>query len=169
MAFKDFREETPADVWTPYRKATRVNYGFVLRPPGVGRWLSFGYDYSRNASLNEVAVVRDVNGSEVEPPYGESNEYNVRFRLFDDRLNIKVNYFNALHRHTTLADSSLRANLIDFEQQLFANDPRYPINPLFMPVLNPVPGQFRLPGDRNSKGLEADFTFNPTRNWRIFA
>lgn len=169
MAFRDFRQETPADVWTPYRKATRVNYGFVVRPPKMGRWVSFGYDFSRNASLNEVAIVRDVNGTEVEPPYGESHEYNVRFRLLDDRLNLKINFFNALQRHTTLADASLRANLIDFEQQLYANDPRYAINPLFRPALNPVPGQFRLPGDRNSKGLEADLTFNPTRNWRIFA
>ena len=169
MAFDDFRTKVPADRWTPYRDATRVNYGFVLRPARIGRWVSFGYDYSRNASLNEVAIVRDVNGDEVEPAYGESHEYNVRFRLFDDRLSFKINYFNALQRHTTLADSSLRANLIDFEQQLFANDPRYAINPLFRPELNPVPGQFRLPGDRNSRGIEFDVTFNPTRNWRIFA
>ena len=169
MAFKDFRKETPADVWTPYRKATRVNYGFVVRPPRVGKWISFGYDYSRNASLNEVAIVRDVNGNEVEPAYGESHEYNVRFRLFDDKLNLKVNYFNALQRHTTLADSGLRANLIDFEQQLYVDDPKYPINPQFLPSLNPVAGNFRLPGDRNSKGVELDLTFNPNRNWRIFA
>jgi hypothetical protein len=169
FAYRDFREEVPVDNWTPYRKATRFNYGFVLRPPRVGRWLSFGYDYSRNASLNEVAIVRDVNGDEVEPAYGESHEYNVRLRLLDDRLNLKLNVFNALQRNTTLADSSLRANLIDFEQQLYANDPNYPINPLFKPELNPVPAQFRLPGDRNSKGIEADLTFNPNRNWRIFA
>ena len=169
LAFRDFRKEVPADNWTPYRKATRLNYGFVVRPPRVGRWLSFGYDYSRNASLDEVAIVRDVNGSEVEPAYGESNEYSVRLRLLEDRLNIKLNYYNALQRNTTLADSGLRANLIEFEQQLYARDSRYPINPLFMPNLNPVPGQFRLPGDRNSKGIEADVTFNPTRNWRIFA
>ena len=169
MAYDDFRQRVPADVWTPYRKATRVNYGFVVRPPGVGRWLSIGYDFSRNASLNEVAVVRDVNGSEVEPAYGESHEYNVRLRLLDDRLNIKLNYFNALQRNTTLADGGLRSNLIDFEQQLYANDPRYAINPLFKPELNPLASQFRLPGDRNSKGLELDLTFNPSRHWRIFA
>ena len=51
----------------------------------------------------------------------------------------------ATKRHTTLADSNLRSNLIDFEQQLYANDPRYPINPLFKPNLNPVPANFRLP------------------------
>src|SRR5256885_8299243 len=61
----------------------------------VEKWLSFGYDYSRNASLNEVAVVRDVTGAVVEPPYGESREYSVRFRFLEDRLNFKINYFNS--------------------------------------------------------------------------
>lgn len=167
-AYDDFREQVPADVWTPYRKATRLNYGFVVRPPRVDQWLSLGYDYSRNASLNEVDIVRDVNGSEVEPAYGESHEYSIRLRLLRDRLNIKFNYFNALNRNTNLADSGLRRNLIDFEQQLYANDPTYPINPLFREELNPLPAHFRLPGDRNSRGVEVDLTFNPTRNWRIF-
>ena len=168
LAFADFREKVPADVWTPYRQATRVNYGFVVRPPRVGSWLSLGYDYSRNASLNQVAVVRDVNGNEVEPPYGESHEYSVRLRLLADRLNLKLNYFNALRRNTTLPDSGLRQNLIDFEQQLYLNDSSYAINPLFKPALNPLPGNFRLPGDNNSRGIEAELTWNPSRDWRIF-
>jgi hypothetical protein len=79
-----------------------------------------------------------------------------------------VNYFNSLNRNITLADSGLRQNLINFEQQLYENDPRYPINPLFVETLNPVVGDFRLPGDRNSQGLEVDVTFNPTRNFRLF-
>ncbi|MEY4006308.1 MAG: hypothetical protein RLZZ221_2404, partial [Verrucomicrobiota bacterium] len=139
------------------------------RPPGsLARWLSFGYDYSRNASLNEVAVVRDVNGTVLESPYGESHEYSVRVRLLDDRLNVKVNFFNSLNRNITLADSGLRQNLIYFEQQLYQNDPKYPINPLFAETRNPVVGEFRLPGDRNSRGIEADLTFNPTRDFRLF-
>jgi outer membrane receptor protein involved in Fe transport len=28
--------------------------------------------------------------------------------------------------------------------------------------------EFRLPGDRNSRGIEADLTFNPTRDFRLF-
>jgi hypothetical protein len=167
-AYADFRHKEPPSVWTPYRTATRFNYGFIVRPPRLERWLSFGYDYSRNSSLNEVAVVRDVNGTVLESPYGESHEYSVRLRLFDDRLNLKVNYFNSLNRNITLADSGLRQNLINFEQQLHENDPRYPINPLFVESLNPVVGDFRLPGDRNSQGLEVDLTFNPTRNLRLF-
>ena len=167
-AYADFRQTEPASVWTPYRSATRWNYGIIARPPWLERWISFGYDYSRNASLNEVAVVRDVNGTVVEPNYGESHEYSVRLRFLDDRLNFKINYFNSLNRNTTLTDSGLRQNLIDFEQRLYLNDPAYPINPLFKPTLNPLVGDFRLPGDRNSKGLELDLTFNPTRNWRIF-
>jgi hypothetical protein len=167
-AYADFRHKEPPSVWTPYRTATRFNYGFILRPPRLERWLSLGYDYSRNSSLNEVAVVRDVNGTVLESPYGESHEYSVRLRLLDDRLNLKVNYFNSLNRNLTLADSGLRQNLINFEQQLRENDPRYPINPLFVETLNPVVGDFRLPGDRNSKGLEVDVTFNPTRHLRLF-
>jgi hypothetical protein len=168
-AYADFREKEPPSVWTPYRTATRFNYGVVLRPPwGLSRWLSFGYDYSRNASLNEVAVVRDVNGTVLESPYGESREYSVRLRLLDDRLNLKVNVFNSLNRNITLADSGLRQNLIFFEQQLYQNDARYPINPLFAETRNPVVGEFRLPGDRNSRGIEADLTFNPTRDFRVF-
>jgi hypothetical protein len=167
-AYDEFRGKEPPSVWTPYRSATRWNYGFIVRPPWLEKWVSFGYDYSRNASLNEVAVVRDVNGTVVEPPYGESREYSVRFRFFEDRLNLKVNYFNSLNRNITLADSGLRLNLINFEQQLRQLDPGYPINPLFVETLNPVIGNFRLPGDRNSRGLEADLTFNPTPNWRFF-
>ncbi len=167
-AYDEFRGKEPPSVWTPYRSATRVNYGFIVRPPWVGRWIAFGYDYSRNASLNEVAVVRDVNGAVVEPNYGESHEYSVRFRLLEDRLNLKVNYFNSLNRNTTLADSGLRQNLINFEQQLLVNDPTYAINPLFKESLNPAAADFRLPGDRNSKGIEAELTFNPTPNWRLF-
>ncbi|MFM9030456.1 MAG: hypothetical protein ACKOTF_07230, partial [Opitutaceae bacterium] len=124
-AYADFRHKEPPSVWTPYRTATRFNYGLVLRPPGaLARWLSFGYDYSRNASLNEVAVVRDVNGTVLESPYGESREYSVRVRLLDDRLSLKVNVFNSLNRNITLADSGLRQNLIFFEQQLYQNDAR---------------------------------------------
>jgi len=167
-AYADFREKEPPAVWTPYRSATRANYGIVARPPWLRRWVSFGYDYSRNASLNEVAVVRDVTGAVVEPNYGESHEYSVRLRLLDDRLNLKVNWFNSLNRNTTLADTGLRQNLIDFEQQLYATYPNYPINPLFDEARNPRPADFRLPGDRNSEGIEADVTFNPTRNWRFF-
>ena len=168
MAFEDFRQQVPEDVWTPERKATRLNYGFIIRPPRIGKWISFGYDYSRNASLDQVAIVRDINGTELEPPYGESNEYSVRFRLLEDRLNLKINYFNALNRNVNLADSGLRRNVIDFEQQLYLNDPSYPINPLLLPETNVVPADLRLPADRNSKGIEVDLTFNPTRNWRIF-
>ena len=168
-AYADFRQKEPPSVWTPYRTATRFNYGIVLRPPGsFARWLSFGYDYSRNASLNEVAVVRDVNGTVLESPYGESREYSVRFRLLEDRLNLKVNYFNSLNRNITLPDSGLRQNLILFEQQLYQLDARYPINPLFAETRNPLVGEFRLPGDRNSRGIEADLTFNPTRDFRLF-
>ncbi len=167
-AYADFREKEPASVWTPYRSATRANYGFVVRPPRLERWLSFGYDYSRNSSLNEVAVVRNVVGDVVEPPYGESREYSMRLRLFGDRLNFKVNYFETLNRNITLADSGLRQNLINFEQRLAEIDPRYPINPLFAVTRNPLVGEFRLPGDRASKGIEADVTWNPTREWRIF-
>jgi hypothetical protein len=167
-AYADFRGKEPPSVWTPYRSATRVNYGVVLRPPRLERWVSLGYDFSRNASLNEVAVVRDVTGAVVEPPYGESHEYSIRFRLLRDRLNVKVNYFNSLNRNITLADSGLRLNLINFEQQLLENNPGYEINPLFREELNPVPANFRLPGDRNSKGIEVDLTFNPTPNWRLF-
>ncbi len=167
-AYDKFRGTEPPSVWTPYRSATRVNYGFIARPPRLEKWVSFGYDFSRNSSLNEVAVVRDVTGAVVEPPYGQSHEYSIRLRLLEDRLNLKVNYFNSLNRNITLADSGLRANLIDFEQQLLVNDPTYVINPLFREELNPVAGNFRLPGDRNSKGIEVDVTFNPTRNFRLF-
>jgi hypothetical protein len=167
-AYDEFRGKEPPAVWTPYRSATRVNYGVIVRPPRFERWVSFGYDFSRNASLNEVAVVHDVTGAVIEPPYGESHEYSVRFHLLRDRLNLKINYFNSLNRNVTLTDSGLRQNLINFEQQLFENDRTYPINPLFREELNPVPGDFRLPGDKNSKGIEVDLTFNPTPNWRLF-
>ncbi len=167
-AYSDFRGKEPPSVWTPFRSATRLNYGFIVRPPKLSRWVSFGYDYSRNASLNEVAVVTDVTGAVIEPPYGESQEYSVRFRLFEDRLNLKFNYFHSLNRNVTLADSGLRQNLINFEQQLFENDPSYAINPLFREELFPVPANFRLPGDRNSKGIEIEMTYNPTPYWRFF-
>lgn len=169
VAYDDFREHVPPDVWTAYRTATRLNYGFVVRPPRVGKWFSFAYDYSRNASLNEVAVVRDIAGDEVEPAYGEAHEYSVRLRLFENRLNLKVNYFNALNRNTALvASNPLRTNLFNFERTLYANDPSYPINPLFDPAAGALPGHFRIPGDRNSKGIEVDLVFNPNRNWRFF-
>ncbi|HEY1108483.1 MAG TPA: TonB-dependent receptor, partial [Opitutaceae bacterium] len=167
-AYSDFRREVPPDVWTPYRTATRANYGVILRPPYLENRVSFGYDFSRNASLNEVAVVRSLGGDEVEAAYGESREYSVRFRLFNDRLNLKVNYFNSLQRNFTLPDSGLRQNFIDFEQQLLANDPTFAINPHVREELAPVPANFRLPGDRNSKGIEIEATFNPTPGWRLF-
>lgn len=168
-AYSDFRKKEPASVWTPYRSATRFNYGFVVRPPGrFGRFLALGYDYSRNAALNEVNVVNDVNGKVLEPPYGESHEYSVRLRLLDDRLNLKINYFNSLNRNISIGDAGLRQNLINFEQQLYRNDPSYPINPLFSEAIRPVLASFRLPGDRNSRGVEADLTFNPTRDFRLF-
>ena len=168
-AYSDFREKEPPSVWTPYRSATRANYGFIVRPPWLKRWVSLGYDYSRNSSLNEVAVVRNVVGDVVESPYGESREYSVRLRFLDDRLVFKANYFETLSRNITLGDSGLRQNLINFEQRLAEIDARYPINPLFEITRAPMVGNFRLPGDRSSKGMEFDLTWNPTRNWRFFA
>ncbi len=168
-AYADFREKEPASVWTPYRSATRANYGFIVRPPWLKRWVSLGYDYSRNSSLNEVAVVRNIVGDVVEPPYGESREYSVRLRFLDDRLAFKANYFETLNRNITLGDAGLRQNLINFEQRLAEIDSGYPINPLLAAARNPAVADFRLPGDRSSKGIELDLTWNPTRNWRFFA
>ena len=60
------------------------------------------------ASLNEVAVVRDVTGTVVEPNYGESHEYSVRLRLLDDRLGLTAvqqrrAHAISLHRRSTRA------------------------------------------------------------------
>jgi hypothetical protein len=166
-AYKDFTREIPPDNWLPYRSVTRINSGVIVRPPFVGDWLSFGLDHSKNASLEELAVVTDVNGVIVEPNYGESYELSARLRLFEGKLHLKFNFFDALNRNINLGDT-LRAGLLTFERQLALNDPNYPINPLFTQARGLVAGNFRLTGERRSQGLDFEATYNPTRSTRLY-
>ncbi|MBL9189834.1 MAG: hypothetical protein JNK23_20300 [Opitutaceae bacterium] len=166
-AYNDFTREIPPDNWRPYRSVTRINSGVIVRPPWVGDWLSFGIDHSKNASLEELAVVTDVNGVTVEPNYGESYEYSARLRLLEGKLHLKFNFFDALNRNINLNDG-LRAALLTFERQLALNDSAYPINPLFTQQAGLVAGNFRMTGERRSRGLDFEATYNPARNTRIF-
>ncbi|PHX71442.1 MAG: hypothetical protein CK548_06745, partial [Opitutia bacterium] len=167
-AYSDFTQQIPPDIWTAYRTATRVNYGFIVRPPRVGDWLTFGYDRSKNASLEELARVTDINGTIVPPNYGESAEYSVRLRFLGGKLNTKFNFFSSLSRNVALTDGGLRANLINFERQLYENNPAYPINPLFKRELNLATANFRVPGERRSQGVDFEVNYNPSQHWRIF-
>ena len=166
-AYKDFTRDIPPDNWLPYRSVTRINSGVIVRPPWIGEWLSFGLDHSKNASLEELAVVTDVNGVIVEPNYGESYELSARLRLFEGKLHLKFNFFDALNRNINLGDT-LRAGLLIFERQLALNDANYPINPLFTQARGLVAGNFRMTGERRSQGLDFEATYNPTRSTRIF-
>ena len=89
--------------------------------------------------------MRDVNGTVLESPYGESHEYSVRVRLLDDRLNLKVNFFNSLNRNITLADSGLRQNTNIFRVPpgggALVKTGGMPINQAIMPLPYQPPSQ----------------------------
>lgn len=153
--------------WSPTRSATRLNYGFVARPLFEGKWMAFTFEHSKNATLDDVRVIRDLAGGPLEASYGESKEIGVRLFTPDGKLNAKLAVFDSFARNEGLANFGLINNLLNFERQLFSNRPSYPIHPQFDPALGLVSGDFRIPAHRKSSGFDFELVYNPNQNFRL--
>jgi len=163
---------TPAE----FAKTTRT-YGVVVH---ALKWLSFHYNRSENFTPNAggVDLLLHPTGS----PTGLTKEYGVSVSAFEDKLNVKLNWFDltaagagADNLTSPLAQWTIPymelTFMPDLVRQANANGANITYKPLIAPGL--ATGDPRLvnayTSDNVSKGLELEVTYNVTKNWRIMA
>lgn len=155
------------------KAAQTKTYGVVVHPL---KWLSLHYNRSENFNPNAGSV--DLLGKPTTTPTGHGKDYGFSVRLLEDKLNLKLNWFE------NIAGSGPAGNP--------ANFPLAQWNMTFMDlVVEPelaakagIPykqgvapgitvGDPRLANaytaDNVSKGLELELTYNVTKNWRVMA
>ena len=146
-------------------------YGVVVHPL---KWLSVHYNHSENFNPNAGSI--DLKGTPTATPTGEGKDYGFSVSVLDDKLNVKLNWFELT------AASGPAGNP--------ANFPLAQWNMTFMDlVVEPelaakagvaykqgvapgiIVGDPRLANaytaDNTSKGLEVELTYNVNKNWRI--
>jgi hypothetical protein len=169
----------PANAYGPvttFSKTTKT-YGVVVH---ALKWLSFHYNHSENFIPNAGSV--DLLLNPVSSPTGLTKEYGFSLNTLDDKLNVKVNWFeltaagaNADNLTFPLAQWTVPymelTFMPDLVRQANANGANITYQPLIAPGL--TTGDPRLAGaytsSNVSKGLEIELTYNVTKNWRLMA
>ena len=158
-----------------YREASRLNYGFVVRPFKNSDVVSLTYENSSNATLSDGRIIIDLHGNPQEDAHGISEDYSLRFKLFNDKLHLRLGYFESFAANAeNIGDNPVHFNLINFERNLATADPTFALLDLFTPKERPgrtnqllERDDFRIPTDRSSQGVEFEVVYNPVPNWRI--
>ena len=152
---------------------TTKTYGVVVHPL---KWLSFHYNHGENWEPNSGAV--DLLGNTTPFPNGVSKDYGVSLRLMDEKLNVKLNWFETSANDaasvsanfplaqwtipwmdlTVMPDIAARAGITNYKKGmapgLVTGDPR---------LANAYTEAAK------SKGIELELTYNVTKDWRIMA
>ena len=149
---------------------TTKTYGVVVHPL---KWLSFHYNHGENWEPNSGAV--DLLGKTTPFPNGVSKDYGVSVRLLDDKLNVKLNWFDLSANDaasasanfplaqwtipwmdlTVMPDIAARAGITykkGMADGLVTGDPR---------LANAYTEAAK------SKGIELELTYNVTKDWRM--
>lgn len=153
-----------------------VSYGVVAHPLP---WLSLHYSKSEN--FKPAAGTVDLQGNSTPSPEGTGKDYGFSVNLFQDKLNLKVNWFEMAQKNDfpgqtvrilaqwqlPFAEYGVIGPLV--EQQL--NLPYKYIDPAANHI---IWGDGRLENgsytaDSVAKGIELELTYNVTKNWRIMA
>lgn len=163
---------TPAE----FAKTTRT-YGVVVH---ALKWLSFHYNRSENFTPNAGSV--DLLNHPVGSPTGLTKEYGVSISALDDKLNVKLNWFNltaagagADNLTSPLAQWTIPymelTFMPDLVRQANANGANITYKPLIAPNLHTGDQVLAnaYTSDNVSKGLELEVTYNVTKNWRVMA
>jgi outer membrane receptor protein involved in Fe transport len=162
----------PAGAYGPASSvaAQTKTYGVVVHPL---KWLSLHYNHSENFIPNAGSV--DLLGTPTASPTGVAKDYGVSFNTLDDKLNVKLNWFEL----TAAGASAGNANFplaqwtVPYMERTFMPDLARQAGITYKPLMAPdlIVGDPRLANaytsDNVSKGLELELTYNVTRNWRV--
>lgn len=175
-----------------------VSYSVVGHLPYTlpgGSHLSVHYSTSEN--FQPLSQRTNIFGMGVGAPSGETKEYGFSLRLLEDKLNLRVNWFETTVANESNGDATnLAWNVVvnqgEFVALNFLNDllvngqitsaritefglPPQALLDFLQATKNPTTGIWTTPGgsgrssvsSRKSRGLEWEATYNPTKNWRM--
>ncbi len=171
-------EETPDEF-----KDSTVNRGIVLH---ATNWLSFHYNESENFGTPNGDADPFTNVT-IPGEFGDGKDFGVRFGLMENRLNIRLNWFELDNRlqNGSNVDREVRNYAGDIEQAIradqywdgnFGDDNLGAIDPQlagFAGGFDPIddvgedfgPDQWGVRKDITSEGLDAEITYNVNDNW----
>lgn len=156
----------------PSQSKTTKSWGVVVHPL---KWLSFHYNYGENWEPNAGSV--DLLGKATPAPNGKGKDYGVSFRLLEDKLNVKLNWFETSANDATaeLANFPLaRWEIPWMDLTVMPNiASRAGITYKKGMADGLVVGDPRLEKaytqSAKSKGIELELTYNVNKNWRVMA
>ncbi len=162
--------------------------------PGGSR-LSVHFSTSEN--FQPLSQRTNVFGEGIGAPRGETKEYGFSLRLLDDKLNLRVNWFETEVDNESNGDATQLAWGVvvgqgEFTSLNFLNDllragqitqaridqfglPSQQLLDFLQATKDPVTGVWSTPGgagrssvsSRKSRGLEWEAIYNPAKNWRL--
>lgn len=170
-------------------KGRTDNYGVVVKPL---KWLSLSYNQAN--AFNPGPTIYDVWGLPLPDPRGESKDYGVSFRLFNDKLVITAKQFETVDIGRSTSElNTIVQRAIRMDRRSSAGDPGltdWYIDRLKIVTPGLEEGAYvqkaltdtgadynylrghinREHGDASnsySRGKEVEITYNPTKYWRM--
>jgi outer membrane receptor protein involved in Fe transport len=149
---------------------TTKTYGVVARPL---KWLSFHYNRAQNFIPNAGST--DLLGNTTPAPNGLGIDYGFSLALLEDKLNLKVNWFEltAANAASASANFPLAQWVLPWMETMVMPEMAKAAGIQYQPLIAPgyAAGDSRLANaytsDQVSEGLEIELTYNVTPNWRI--
>jgi outer membrane receptor protein involved in Fe transport len=192
------------DQFTPPANPTTVLGGDAVSYSVVGHlpWTlpmnsKLSVHYSTSENFQPLSQRTNLFGAGVGAPSGKTKEYGLSLRLLDDKLNLRVNWFETTVANESNGDATnLAWNVVvnqgEFVALNFLNDllvnglttkarvdefglPPQALIDFLQAKKDPVTGIWSTPGgsgrtsvsSRKSRGLEWEAIYNPTTNWRM--
>ena len=155
------------------KSAQTKTYGVVVHPL---KWLSLHYNRAENFIPNAGSV--DLKGTPTNTPTGLGKDYGFSVSLFEDKLNMKLNWFEltaASGPAGNPANFPLAQWNMTFMDLVVVPELAAKAGVAYKQGVAPglIVGDPRLANaytaDNVSKGLELELTYNVTKNWRIMA
>ena len=163
----------PYPAFTEFALATKT-YGVVVHPLPI-KWLSFHYSHSENfnpTSVGKIGLLGDAQPS----PHGYSKDIGFSVDLFDNKLSFNMNWYDltAANGDATSVTFPLSQWTVPFQDLIFMPELAKIAGVSYTPGVAPgiTVGDSRLGGytsNQVSKGMEAELTYNVTKNWRVMA
>lgn len=110
-----FRNAALPDELTDSNSGISRNHGVVFHATD---WISFSF--SRANSIGLPSESKDIHGDLLGATDGETDEYGVRFNLFEDRLNVSINSYETVAQQTRKF-SSFATDMQTIETILYSN------------------------------------------------
>ncbi len=145
-------------------------YGVVIHPL---KWLSFHYNHGDNFTPSAGKI--DLLGKPSPTPTGTGKDYGFSIRTPDDKLNLKVNWFDLVAANSDAGSQATHLAVwnMAFHEEFVGPELAAAAGIAYKRAMAPgiTTGDQRLAYTSNtvSKGIEMELTYNPTKNWRIMA